>query len=197
MQASLISYILSIKDARLRLQLRLALQCAPLLKGLKASSLLPINASEKEELESVLAGTDISYLILNGGQKRMLLFLYTPEGLGSLLQKKEARGFLDKNGYRGKDLGSSLRQLSFKMRRYVEGCCQFPHEIGVFLGYPVRDVEAFIVQKGKNCLLNGYWKVYHSPAQAQLTFHAYDRAKVSAVNELLAGRTLEEIIQNV
>ncbi len=185
MQASLISYILSIKDARLRLQLRLALQCAPLLKGLKASSLLPINASEKEELESVLAGTDISYLILNGGQKRMLL------------QKKEARGFLDKNGYRGKDLGSSLRQLSFKMRRYVEGCCQFPHEIGVFLGYPVRDVEAFIVQKGKNCLLNGYWKVYHSPAQAQLTFHAYDRAKVSAVNELLAGRTLEEIIQNV
>lgn len=197
MQVDLISYILSIKDARLRLQFRLALQCAPLLKGLKASSLLPINTSEKEELQPVLVGTDISYLILNDDQKRKLLFLYMPEELGSLLQKEEARGFLDKNGYSGKELGSSLRQLSFKMLRYAEGCCQFPHEIGIFLGYPVRDVEAFIVQKGRNFLLSGYWKVYHSPAQAQLTFHAYDRAKVSVVNELLAGRTLKEIVQDV
>lgn len=197
MHADLLSYMLSVKDIKARLQLLLAIQCAPLLKGLKASALLPMNAGAREDIGFVLQGTGIEHLFLGGKQERPLLFLYRPEELRSLLQKKESRGFLDRNGYGGKGLGSSLRLLSYKMSQYSKGACCFPHEIGVFLGYPVKDVESFIMQKGKGCLFSGYWKVYHDPLQAQLTFHAYDQARVSAVNELLSGRPLKEIVENV
>lgn len=36
----------------------------------------------------------------------------------------------------------------------------FPHEMGILLGYPVEDVEGFIINNGKNELYTGYWKVY-------------------------------------
>ena len=36
----------------------------------------------------------------------------------------------------------------------------FPHEIGVFLGYPLQDVIGFIENKGMNSKYTGLWKVY-------------------------------------
>ena len=37
---------------------------------------------------------------------------------------------------------------------------KFPHEIGIFLGYPLADVAGFIRNKGRNCKCIGTWKVY-------------------------------------
>ena len=39
----------------------------------------------------------------------------------------------------------------------------FPHEVGLFLGYPLDDVTGFIEQKGKNYKCCGIWKVYGNP----------------------------------
>ncbi len=37
------------------------------------------------------------------------------------------------------------------------GCtCEFPHEIGYFLGYPYDDVHEFIVQHGENYKVFGH-----------------------------------------
>ena len=40
----------------------------------------------------------------------------------------------------------------------------FPHEIGLFLGYPVEDVLGFIENAGQNCKCCGCWKVYCNEA---------------------------------
>ena len=54
------------------------------------------------------------------------------------------------------------------------GCtCEFPHEIGYFLGYPYDDVHEFIVQHGENYKIFGPWKVYTDVEQALATFDAY------------------------
>ena len=61
-------------------------------------------------------------------------------------------GFSIREGYRlpeageAPDVGNMLTQLSRKL------CCsaEFPHEIGVFLGYPLGDVVGFIENRGKN-----------------------------------------------
>ena len=45
------------------------------------------------------------------------------------------------------------------MKQYASGEQGFPHEIGVFLGYPVEDVEGYMQNDGKNFLLVGYWKM--------------------------------------
>lgn len=45
------------------------------------------------------------------------------------------------------------------MRR-LNGSEDFPHELGLFLGYPAEDVRGFIDRK--QCKYIGLWKVYES-----------------------------------
>ena len=60
---------------------------------------------------------------------------------------------------------------SFKERLTDYDC--FPHEIGLFLGFPVEDVKAFIEKDGHDCLTCGFWKVYCNKSQALETFRQY------------------------
>ena len=53
----------------------------------------------------------------------------------------------------------------------------FPHEIGVFLDYPLDDVIAFIMNKGENCPLTGCWKAYTDEAGARKTFALYRKCR--------------------
>ena len=51
-----------------------------------------------------------------------------------------------------KTVDGFLRQLSNRL------CLEhdFPHEIGIFLGYPLEDVVGFIENQGKNYTCSGY-----------------------------------------
>ena len=51
----------------------------------------------------------------------------------------------------------------------------FPHEIGVFLGYPLGDVVGFIENRGLNCKCVGCWKVYCNEHEAVKTFERYKK----------------------
>lgn len=69
------------------------------------------------------------------------------------------------------------------IQRIVKGCWKikerirqledFPHEIGLFLSYPIEDVLGFIENRGKNYILNGYWKVYGNEEEARKSFFKY------------------------
>ncbi len=50
------------------------------------------------------------------------------------------------------------------------GEAEFPHEIGLVLGYPPADVSGFIRHKGANFLACGGWKAYSDPEAALRTF---------------------------
>jgi hypothetical protein len=62
---------------------------------------------------------------------------------------------------------------------------QFPHEVGIFLGYPPEDVISFCSGKTSPHVCPGYWKVYHRPERARRTFAYMDAARVKLVEELL------------
>ena len=69
----------------------------------------------------------------------------------------------------------------------------FPHEIGLFLGYPIDDVVAFIANKGRNCLCCGCWKCYTDAEAAQKAFCRF-RKCTSVYKRLFAcGRTLDQL----
>ena len=53
----------------------------------------------------------------------------------------------------------------------------FPHEIGVFLGYPLEDVLGFIENGGRNCLYCGCWKVYANECAALEAFVRSEKCK--------------------
>ena len=69
----------------------------------------------------------------------------------------------------------------------------YPHEMGIFLGYPLEDVRGFIRHEGKESRYTGYWKVYGDVTQAKQIFQAYDDAKECAVMEYMAGKHMREI----
>ncbi len=45
----------------------------------------------------------------------------------------------------------------------------FPHEVGLFLGYPPADVDGFMHRK-QACKLSGIWKVYDDVEGASRQF---------------------------
>lgn len=194
MPVEVVSYMLSNKDIRKRLQFQIILQCAPFLKRIKIASITNIDKKYCKELESVLAGTDIEYKILTVHKGRCLVFFYRREEFAAYLNRKEVREFLEYYGYEISTVDQVLQRLSARVCQYSCNTDCFPHEIGAFLDYPIDDVRCFIEQGGKGCLMTGYWKVYNNPEKAQMTFLAYDKAKTSAINEFLVGKTIQDIV---
>ena len=68
----------------------------------------------------------------------------------------------------------------------------FPHEIGVFLGYPLDDVIGFI--EHKPYYLVGDWKVYQNVNEAKKQFDVFKQAKEQMLNEIHNGYELSQII---
>ena len=62
------------------------------------------------------------------------------------------------------------------MKRLGEGD-SFPHEIGIFLGYPLGDVMGFIQNAGKNCKCSGCWKVYCDECEARRLFAQFQKCR--------------------
>jgi hypothetical protein len=60
------------------------------------------------------------------------------------------------------------------LKKKFETYRQFPHEIGLFLGYPVDDVLGFVKNKGQNYKFCGYWKVYGNVEKAKNNFYCYE-----------------------
>ncbi|MBQ6903034.1 MAG: DUF3793 family protein, partial [Lachnospiraceae bacterium] len=53
----------------------------------------------------------------------------------------------------------------------------FPHEIGLFLGYPPEDVQGFIDHKYEGCTCVGDWRVYGDAEAAKERFARFRKCK--------------------
>ena len=101
---------------------------------------------------------------------RYLVYVYRENRLREVLSDEKVRAFLVQEGYRlpegSDDCEPLLRQLSRRL------CCEaeFPHEIGVFLGYPLTDVVGFIENQGRNFTCCGCWKAYGDRDAAERLF---------------------------
>lgn len=125
-----------------------------------------------------------------------LVYACRPNSLATYLADPRAKTALTKEGYDTGNLSACLVHLASRITlasnnaaecacgqtrcaldhqaHCDNGCtCEFPHEIGYFLGYPYEDVHQFIVQHGENYKVFGAWKVYTNVEQALTTFDSY------------------------
>ncbi|MCI8410488.1 MAG: DUF3793 family protein [Lachnospiraceae bacterium] len=159
------------------LETQLALQCAPVLAGLKISNLLNVSKKQGELIQGLLAATELScYVLLKNGH-RMFILIYNKKMLKAYLSNKRVQSFLEEEGYGDLGLEEMLQLLSQRYQLHMEKRAGFPHELGVFLGYPMEDVEGFIENNGENFLCLGYWKVYQNQQIKQELFQKFERAK--------------------
>lgn len=194
-RADVVTYLFANTDRKKKLQFQIIFQCAPLLKGMKKASLVAVDEECLEQLRELFCYTGILCRVLGLSKGKVLVLCFREEELEAYINRPEIRRFLAAYGYGGGRISDCLDRLSRRMESYMDQVGEFPHEIGVFLDYPLEDVRGFIGSGGKNCFLSGYWKVYDDPAKAQLMFWVYDRAKSSAVNEFLIGKSVREIVK--
>ena len=166
---------------------QMALQCAPLITGLKVANLLIIPSKNERFVGAILDGTDISYMRLAKSECKTTFFLYREVSLTGWIMKPENRAFLKEEGYNGKGLSDILKTVQIRYEAYVQKGKAFPHEIGVLLGYPTGDVKGFVVNEGKNYLYSGYWKVYGDLSEAKQLFYKFDRAKEALIELVSKG----------
>lgn len=193
MSTEVLSHFLKNSNRKLRLGFQVALQCAPFLKGLKVSCVISLDRELYGELSEIFTGMDIIYHMLSCSDGKCLVLFYRPVEMESYLADPKVQALLGEYGYAGMHMEAMLGRLTERIQEFSRRGMGFPHEIGVFLGYPPEDVKGFIENKGKQYLMIGYWKVYGDLARARMIFQEYDRAKVCAVNEFLTGKSIREI----
>lgn len=184
-----------------KLRLQIALQCAPVMKGIKASNIIAVSKEVNKKIQLVLYGTGVTYVTLFENDKKVILFLYREKQLLQYLNKREIQEFLNYYGYEMNqqieknacDISNMLKRLAKRLECYYGKKEEFPHELGVFLEYPLEDVRSFILYKGKYSLLSGYWKVYSNLEYAEKVFLAYDLAKEEVVKAVIQGKAFYEV----
>ncbi|MCI5856884.1 MAG: DUF3793 family protein [Agathobacter sp.] len=137
--------------------------CAPTLAGLKSAGLFRYfyesrQSAEQEitQVNALLWGKGVYVEALIWNKDSVLIYAYRLNHLQRELQNPETVEILQEYGYAGNDARDCIGYLK---KRVCESAC-FPHEIGIFLGYPPEDVRGFIVNGGQNCKCCGIWKVY-------------------------------------
>ncbi|MBE5808817.1 MAG: DUF3793 family protein [Clostridiales bacterium] len=151
---------------------------SPTLARLKLGNLFTFRIDEDffgeyAALCSLLGPKGVSLTILRIMNGKALIYIYRRDELDQALSRNDIRGLLADFGYTRFDADGAIDML----RRRLGQADGFPHEIGVFLGYPIEDVRGFIENGGRNCLTCGYWKVYSDECAALTAFARYEKCK--------------------
>lgn len=135
--------------------------------------------------EDYLKELNLDYIELRETNNSLVILIYDKELLSQYINKKDNINFLKSIGYdENICIDKYLKTLSERYKKY-----KCPHELGVFLGYPLNDVIDFINCSNKKCLACGYWKVYNSCSKAKMIFNLFDEVKEVTVDNILKGNT--------
>lgn len=176
-----------------RLGFQAAFHCGPVIKGVKSSNVMTAEPGTWRKLQRAFRGSSILCVLLAVHRGREVLLLYRYRRLQSLLEDAKVKDFLRSRGYEDMTVAAVIIRLRGRYAGYALAGQEFPHELGVILEYPLEDVKGFIENKGRNCLMEKYWKVYHDRERAAHLFARYDRARERAVEEVCAGYPLGQI----
>lgn len=181
------------QDEEAKIALLLAIHCAPILSGSKAANIMTVTVHEFDRIGYLLQGTGIRYRFLKTKGDKGILYLYREKRLRQYLEQEEIQEFLSEYGYDQVDIAKMLNLLSKRIQLYNDQEAVFPHEIGVFLEYPLGDVKGFLANEGKNFMYSGYWKVYQDLQGAVRRFIQYDMERELTIQALMQGKTIREI----
>lgn len=168
---------------------------SPTLARLKAGSLFAVPcdcaalAGELRRLNAMLVPRGVRLVVLRRDSGRTLLYLYREQALGALLGCPDVQALLRGRGYRDFGVPGALRAL----RARLAASRDFPHEIGVFLGYPLADVVGFIRNGGRNCLCSGCWKAYANEHEARRVFARLNKCRAVYARRFAEGYPLTRL----
>lgn len=176
------------------IETQIALQCAPLISGLKVSNLLIISAEDEALVRVILRRSGISFFRLLRTGEKVTFLLFRKNPLEAYLKQQEVETMLVEAGYAELSLGNILSTFQKRYAHYMSAGGRFPHEMGLLLGYPAEDVKGFVKNEGKNFLYSGYWKVYADVEEKRRLFQKFENAKETVIQLLSYGVGIQDIL---
>lgn len=158
------------KDTLLR---KLLIEAAPILQNLKPAILVRISGctcmdeNRQDHLfcrhqHEIVRTLGLEHRILDQSETSVLVLFYARTLLMQTITAPESRALLGVLGYSyDQNLEGLLSMLEHRFQDYKK---RFPHEVGLFLGYPFKDVIGFIRgQKPATIKHPTAWKVFDDP----------------------------------
>ncbi|MGN0550940.1 MAG: DUF3793 family protein [Acutalibacteraceae bacterium] len=174
--------------------------CSPTLAGLKTANLYTERFDNTAQLNDYiyiwnkrLNCKGVSLDALRVKNNSALIYVCRKQRLNADLQKQGVCEFLREFGY---DSALTAEKTIQNLKRRLMCNKNFPHEIGLFLGYPLCDVKAFIENKGKNSKFNGVWKVYSDVQQARRTFEGFKKCRNIYAEQYKTGKSVVQLTAN-
>ena len=170
--------------------------CSPTLAGIKTGNIFTCRFTSRKELtkdlqrlNKSLGAKGLRILPLRIGDSSALIYVYRPAMLQQDLACREASEILDRCGYKLASVNHCVVNLVNRIRESGD----FPHEIGLFLGYPPEDVQGFIDHNAQDFKCVGCWKVYGDEEKAKSLFAQYKNCTSCYLNQLRKGNTIEQL----
>ena len=170
--------------------------CSPTLAGIKTGNMFSHFYKNKKEMHEDLRKFNKSLcrkglcaLPLRFENNRALIYIYRPARLSCDLKNSTACRILRERGYETE----APARCGAELRRRVSACDEFPHEIGLFLGYPPEDVCGFIENREDDCKCVGAWKVYGDKKKAEELFEKYKKCTAVYCEQHSKGRSIERL----
>ena len=154
--------------------------CSPTLASLKTANLFNYKYTDEGELYGYLR--NLNHQLSVKGVRATLLRKYDHSALVYVFRESKLQNDLDQPGVKqfmrqyGYDNPTAKQAVAMLRKRFAtdDG---FPHEIGLFLGYPLGDVIGYIENAGRNSKCSGCWKVYCNECEAMKLFAKFDKCK--------------------
>ncbi|MCD7723381.1 MAG: DUF3793 family protein [Clostridiales bacterium] len=155
--------------------------CSPTLASIKTANAFSCRFEKLETLENsislwneIFKPKGLKLFLLRAERHGVaLVYVCRPDSLAKDLQKPGVSEFLRTFGYESAEVQYALKKLKARLGGYDV----FPHEIGIFLGYPLADVRGFIEMGGAGCKCTGCWKVYCNECEAVKTFEKFKKCR--------------------
>ena len=184
---------MNISCLRCSIKGNIGLQCSLVLSGIKPSNLLIYNNHCEGCISEELRNTGTEYMKLYTGTKESVSIIFNRKKLEETLSDIENREFIKQYGYEIFSVDEVIERLAMRYTEFKEGRAEFPHEMGIVLGYPLEDVSGFIENNGKNYLYSGYWKVYKNDEEKIRLFKTYKDIKKYFVEQIENGKQIYQI----
>ncbi len=143
--------------------------------------------------KDILEILQLKYLELrNEGEDSLVLF-YDETAMTAALARPENRAVLTQYGY-PEPIGTTAALTALKERFARES---LPHEIGVFIGYPAKDVLGFIGNLPRTPVHRGDWAVFGDAGESVRRMTLYRQAEQAARSVLDACEDLQTFFDRI
>ncbi|MCR4741433.1 MAG: DUF3793 family protein [Treponema sp.] len=177
---------------------KIIIKCsAPCICGIKPGNMFTVKRESysRVAVESWRESLKSNGLVLETfetSDNTMMIFIYNFIWIRQMLEDCFAQSYLRGKNYPvNRGTLAVLNELFGRLKKHQE----FPHEVGLFLGYPIEDVIEFEKNQGQDCKYCGCWKSYSNPELAKKSLGNFLDCSKMCQKWFEEGLTVPQIIK--